>query len=155
MKNIISWLSAVSVLVFVPLIVVVMVIWGVLTSSLLIDLWVLTPSEEWSVFVASPFEIIFLAPAIETFLFQSLPYGLLYLSYNLKRRKWIVFTLSTVLFSLSHFYSVGYILYTLVFGYLMIYCYHLRRKYMPFLTIFTIHALVNAIFTVLNIFIDK
>ena len=89
---------------------------------------------------------IILAPIVETFLGQSLPYYLLKKFSYMNGRNYLVITASALFFGLLHFYSLFYIIYAFLLGLVLSYGYVVRIRYdkNAFLLIAVCHALLNA-----------
>jgi hypothetical protein len=93
---------------------------------------------------------VLIAPVIETFIFFKLVLrGLVYLqkiNFINKRYEFCFFVLiSSFLFSVNHFYSVGYLINGLISGimYSVIYYKSYYKKYYPFVGTVLIHSLYN------------
>jgi hypothetical protein len=89
---------------------------------------------------------VILAPIIETFLGQSLPYYLLKKLSYMNGRNYLVIIASALFFGLLHFYSVFYIIYAFILGLVLSYGYavRIRSDKNAFLLIAVCHALLNA-----------
>jgi hypothetical protein len=103
------------------------------------------PSKENSIVFIFITPII-LAPIIETFLGQSLPYYLLKKLGYMNGRNYLVITASALFFGILHFYSLFYIIYAFLLGLVLSYGYVVRIKSdkNAFLLIAVCHALLNA-----------
>lgn len=88
---------------------------------------------------------IFLAPLIETVLFQALPYYLLNKIAFFRSRIWLIILVSSLAFALSHFYSIGYVFFSFFPGVLFMIGYYLRQGKHPFASIYMVHLLINTI----------
>lgn len=70
--------------------------------------------------------LIFIAPIIETWLAQSLPYTLLNKVKYLKERSYLILLISALFFGLNHFYSLFYMVYGFLMGLIFMYGYMAR-----------------------------
>lgn len=88
---------------------------------------------------------IILAPILETFLGQSLPYYLLKKINYMKERSYLILIASALLFGLLHFYSLFYIIYAFFLGLILSYGYMVRIKNdkNAFLLIAICHSILN------------
>lgn len=83
--------------------------------------------SEFSMFIRG----IVLAPIIETLLFQLIPIELLllgFLNYTKKQYPLLVIIISALLFGLSHYYSIGYIVLTFFIGLYLAALYFVFRR---------------------------
>lgn len=87
--------------------------------------------------------IIIVAPIIETILFQYLP--IILTRKFIIQKKWVVITLSALLFSIFHIYNITYFFMALIGGLLMGTFYHIAeyKKLSPILFTFLLHASYN------------
>lgn len=92
--------------------------------------------------------IVLLAPLLETFLLQHLPF--VWLAKRL--HPGCIILLSALVFSLLHYYSLVYVISAFSAGLLYAIAYYLRSKTNPFLTVFTIHAGYNGFVFMWNSF---
>jgi len=92
--------------------------------------------------------IVLLAPLLETFLLQYLPF--VWLAKSL--RPGYIILLSALVFSLLHHYSIVYMISAFSAGMLYAIAYYLRSKTNPFLTVFAIHAGYNGVVFMWNSF---
>lgn len=90
-----------------------------------------------------------LAPIFETFVFQYIPIELLDKIKIKKNKDFFVLIISSLFFSLTHTYSLIYVLYTFVMGIFLSYTYILYKKknFHPFWIVVIIHSLRNTITT--------
>lgn len=88
---------------------------------------------------------ILMVPLIETALFQALPYYLLNKIDFFRKRIWLIILIGSLAFALSHFYSIGYVIFAVFPGILYMTGYHLRQGRHPFASIFMVHLLTNTI----------
>lgn len=88
---------------------------------------------------------ILFVPLIETALFQALPYYLLNKIDFFRKRIWLIILIGSLAFALSHYYSIGYIIFAIFPGVLFMAGYHLRQGRHPFVTILMVHLLMNTI----------
>lgn len=96
------------------------------------------------------FTAVIVAPLVETLIFQFLVIEFLYLT-KIGKRKIVV--LSAIIFSLTHYYSIGYILYAFSMGVIFSYSYVIRKNAtQAFLTVYAIHLLRNVLAFSLRIF---
>ena len=116
-------------------------------------IWVHLPNMEES-FILLFISPIFLAPIIETFLGQSLPYYLLNKVKYLQRRKYLILIASGLFFGLLHFYSLFYIIYAFFLGLVLMYGYMVRIKTdkKTFLLIAICHSLLNLGIFIINLY---
>jgi len=96
------------------------------------------------------FAVVFIAPLIETLIFQIGVIKLVY--YILPKYPIIPIIVSATLFGLTHFYSIYYVIYTVMIGLFLgtLYFISKRKKISPFWVIFSVHALYN-----LTVFVIK
>lgn len=98
---------------------------------------------------------IFIAPLFETFFFQ---YGIIksFVYFNPKTRNTAIF-LSSLLFSLNHWYGLVYVVYTFLLGILfgILYFTSEKRGFKPFWVIVAVHSLYNLTVFVFNEFSIK
>jgi membrane protease YdiL (CAAX protease family) len=106
------------------------------------------------------FQIIvgcFFAPVVETLLFQTLPIHI-FTEVFIKKRNIAIF-ISALLFGLSHYYSLLYILITFVIGLLFAWAYlnyeERNGSQKAFWAITLAHALRNAIAALLGVFLPE
>ena len=94
--------------------------------------------------------VVVIAPILETFLFQYLPY--LYLK---KYNTIYTIILSSILFGLSHSYSIIYIIYGLTVGMLFIsaFFYSIKKYLQPFWLVAFCHFIYNLFAFCMNNFI--
>lgn len=89
-------------------------------------------------------KLVIILPIIETLIFQLFPYFLMTQFDYLKNRSWIIIILSAILFGLSHYYSLWYILHSGSLGALFMYAYIVRqRKNDSFAALCLVHILRN------------
>ena len=81
--------------------------------------------------------LFIIAPVIETFVFQKLPF--LFLRKYLNNS--VIIIISALLFSLAHIYSIRYVIFTFILGVFFAYFYYLRLNKKPYITIVIVHAL--------------
>lgn len=92
----------------------------------------------------------FVAPLVETFLFQYLPIEIL--KKKLSRGYLLIF--SSALFGLSHFYSIPYMLKTFLIGLVLAasYVFWIQQKPHKFIITVSFHSLFNSIITFTSAF---
>lgn len=97
--------------------------------------------------------MVILAPILETIVFQFLPYiTLIYFDF-LKERKWLVITISALIFGFTHYYSPLYILHTTCLGALFMYVYIMRQQKQDSLAVVClVHILKNLTAFTLNLY---
>lgn len=97
--------------------------------------------------------ISFIAPFIETLIFQSLVIELLEKIKILNEKKYIIVIISAILFGISHSYSYIYIFYAGILGLFLGYAYivYQKKHFSPFLMVIIIHSLRNTIAAVGNV----
>ena len=91
--------------------------------------------------------LVFLAPLVETYLFQYLFFE--HLSKYLKNSGVIIF-LSAIVFGLGHTYNSGYIPYAFFSGLLYSVGYYYRLNSHPYVNVFLIHSVYNLLALMLN-----
>jgi uncharacterized protein len=74
------------------------------------------------------FIIIFIAPVVETWIAQSIPYTFLNKVRYLKERSYLILLISALFFGLNHFYSLFYMVYGFLIGIVFMYGYMVRIK---------------------------
>jgi uncharacterized protein len=91
------------------------------------------------------FGSVFLAPLLETALYQALPIELLSRKTSFSWQAEVV--ISAMLFGAAHWYSWGYVLSTFLVGLMLAYGYVVRRRARgrPFFLVFLVHGLRNSI----------
>lgn len=88
--------------------------------------------------------VALLAPLIETFFFQALPYYFLNLFEFMKRHVWITILLPAIVFGCLHMFGLRYVLAAIMMGLVFQFTYHIRsKKGDPFLSTFLLHVLLN------------
>lgn len=88
--------------------------------------------------------LVIFAPLIETVLFQWLPYIAMSAFTFFSRHKWMIIVFPALLFGLTHYYSLAYILSTSALGAFFMYAYMLRsEKGDSFLAVLAIHVTIN------------
>jgi hypothetical protein len=117
--------------------------------------WYDFPSEEKDLvflFVAG----IIVAPILETWLCQTLPYTLLNKVKFLKERSYLILLISAVFFGLNHFYSLFYMIYGFLVGLIFMYGYMIRIKTdnKTYYLIVISHLLVNLVATIRNLLLE-
>ena len=90
--------------------------------------------------------LVFLAPLVETYLFQYLFFE--HLSRYLKSS--VIIFLSAIAFGLGHTYNSGYILYAFFSGLLYSVGYYYRLNSHPYVMVFLIHSIYNLLALLLN-----
>ncbi len=100
------------------------------------------------------FSSVILAPVVETFLGQSLPYYLLNKIKYFNERSYLILFTSALFFGLLHFYSLFYIFYAFVLGLIFMYGYMIRIKTdrKTFYLIAVSHSLLNLGIFIKNFF---
>jgi len=99
-------------------------------------------------------ETVFLAPIIETIIFQFLFIEIflyLFSKLTIKNKKGIIVFLSGILFGVLHLYNISYMISTAIFGWIygsIYFFYKVNGKINPFLAVLIIHAFDN-LFTLL------
>jgi len=96
---------------------------------------------------------IFIAPFLETFIYQSLVFGVLGKVSFFSENQVLIILLSAILFGLGHDYSKLYIIYGMLTGLVLAYGYSLFqwRKEGPYLMISALHAFRNLVAVILYI----
>ena len=140
---------------FVLSMAVLAILFSILFSYLLslFGLQLLNPIDSHS-FTDKIIVAVVLAPLFESWIFQYLPFFYLQKLYKEETGifKWFYIVISTLLFSIQHYYSIWYIIAMIVPGILLAYSFlHFYALYknliVPFWFIVIIHALVNLIAT--------
>lgn len=95
---------------------------------------------------------VLIAPVLETLIFQ---YGIIELSLRLKNKNKILYAIlaSAILFSLSHYYNIFYILSSFILGLAFATFYiiaKIRKDINPFYLLFSIHCLINFVAFIFN-----
>ncbi|KAF5071876.1 CPBP intramembrane metalloprotease [anaerobic digester metagenome] len=90
---------------------------------------------------------VIFAPIYETILFQVIPYHILKLVPFLNRNKWLIIAISSLLFGVTHWYSVMYIIFAFSVGFVLIYAYAARVEGKPnaYVLIIIVHMLRNLV----------
>jgi len=99
------------------------------------------------------FVAVILAPLFETFVFTYLPFKLLSKKIKLE---YVIF-IASFLFGIQHFYSVVYIIFGIIAGFILNIYYSYLLKYnnkYAFLLVVLLHSVANLISTILE-FLDK
>lgn len=96
---------------------------------------------------------VLIAPPIETFIAQTIPYFLMSKIKYLRKNWILIVVIAGILFGLGHIYTLQYIVVMVFTGMLFMYAYILRRGREPFLTVTLIHMLGNLVVGVVNDFI--
>lgn len=96
---------------------------------------------------------VILAPVVETYLCQSLPYKLLRKIKYFSKRDFSILITSALIFGLLHFYSLLYIIYAIFIGFILMYGYMIRVKSDKnvFLLIVISHSVFNLGIFIINI----
>jgi hypothetical protein len=91
------------------------------------------------------FLAVILAPLFETWFNQSLPFKLLQKVNYLKERTYLILLISALFFGITHFYSLFYIIYATLMGFVLMYGYMVRIKTdnRTFYLIAICHSIVN------------
>jgi len=96
--------------------------------------------------------VALLAPLIETFFFQAMPYYFLNLFEFMKRHVWITIILPAI--GCLHMYSLQYVLTAGMMGLVFQFTYHVRsKKGDPFLSTFLLHVLLNGMSITMQLFL--
>jgi uncharacterized protein len=113
---------------------------------------VIFPSKENN-FGVQLISTVLLAPVIETFLCQALPYFLLNKVQFFHQRNCIILFTSALFFGILHFYSVFYIIYGFVLGLVLMFGYMIRIKNdkKAFLLIVICHTFLNLGILIINL----
>jgi membrane protease YdiL (CAAX protease family) len=97
---------------------------------------------------------VFQAPIFETFLCKWLIISQTYVSYNGKYKKQLAILLSSILFGLTHFYSIYYFLFASVAGVLLAisFCYFRERTnwFSACIYVFIIHSTSNLLIFIMK-----
>lgn len=108
------------------------------------------PTNNWLKYLF----VVLAGPFFETFIFQSIPYYLFGLFSFFKRHNWITIILASLLFGLSHDFSIQFIIRATLFGFFLISTYYIRvRKNDSFLATYLLHALYNLVAVTVSLFI--
>lgn len=97
------------------------------------------------------FVSVFLAPILETFLYQYLPYKLFkYLGINMDKKIGVIslISISSSLFGLSHPFSILYVVYTFIIGIVLMCVFYISYHYRSnrdnaFVLVVLIHSIIN------------
>lgn len=95
---------------------------------------------------------VLIAPVLETLIFQ---YGIIEVSLRLKNKNKILYAIlaSAIVFSLSHYYNIFYILSSFILGFAFATFYiiaKIRKDINPFYLLFSIHCLINLVAFIFN-----
>jgi hypothetical protein len=114
-------------------------------------IWLDFPGKDQGI-IAILIQSVILAPILETFLCQSLPYRMLNKVKYLNERSYLILLISALFFGLTHFYSLFYIIYATLAGLVFMYGYMIRMKTdnKTYYLIAISHALVNLIVFIRN-----
>lgn len=85
--------------------------------------------------------LVILAPLIETAVFQF--FLIEFVLFLVPHKKVLAVLISATIFSISHSYSIQYVLFSFAIGFLLAYSYIIYRQDKAFLIVFLIHALRN------------
>ncbi len=115
------------------------------------------PSLEAEGIVWFALGVLLLAPVLETLLYQLLVYKIFNRFTNLKVKKnqYLLLFISALLFSLSHYYSILYIIRTFFLGLVLMYAYFLKAENtkQAFWLVTIIHALTNMLPFIIQVLI--
>lgn len=104
--------------------------------------WLPEPDFEvmgWGLIVSA----VFVAPLLETLLFQMFPMSILWYFRFFRRRRWFIVLISGLVFGAQHFYSLQYILVTFAIGMLMMWGYIVKYKRHAFWSVALYHFIWN------------
>ena len=162
MRNLTTILQRQKAIIFVHIFVLVSVVYMCLCNFCVkffnipdIKLFEEPPSlEKYGVILMLVLGVL-IAPLLETFLFQKLPYVLLSRIKPIEKRKYIIVLVAVFLFGLEHLYSLQYMVYAIGVGVMLMYAYVISIGRNPFWRVFAIHAIFNCIVMItemLNLF---
>jgi hypothetical protein len=116
-------------------------------------IWFDFPRKEQGIFSLFFLSVI-LAPILETLLNQVLPYYLMNKIKYLKERSFLILLISALFFGLTHFYSLLYIIYAFILGFVFMYGYMIRIKTddKTYYLITICHSLLNLGIFIKNLF---
>ena len=97
------------------------------------------------------FIAVVFGPFLETVIYQFLPYVILSRISWLKKNPVFIIVISSLLFGLTHNYSVHHAIYSTMVGFFYMYLYIMRTGKHPFYTVFILHAISNLV----SITLDK
>ncbi len=132
-------------------IIILIYVYGYILSMLNVDISNENPIDKY------PKELVFflsviIGPALETLIYQYLPYKVMEYFNLIKHRRGIysLFIISTLFFALSHPYSLAYIIYAFFMGLLFIVLFYIsynirKDKYASFWLLTLIHMIINTL----------
>ena len=92
-------------------------------------------------------EVVFIAPIIETIIFQYLIINQVYLSYKGKNIRILAIIISSLTFGLTHLYNIKYFLFGIIFGFILATSFCNFKEKTNYLSaifyVFLIHSLSN------------
>jgi membrane protease YdiL (CAAX protease family) len=97
-------------------------------------------------------QVTVLGPLIETLLCQKGIYFLLSQSKWLRKHKFYIVLIGGVLFGLLHFFSLSYIIVTMIMGIFFMYAYVIKRHKGGYWIVVLLHAFVNGLALFLSYF---
>jgi membrane protease YdiL (CAAX protease family) len=103
-----------------------------------------TEKKQESIDMLDALNIIFIAPLVETFIFQAVPFYFLSLFSFFKENKIFIAIISAVIFASCHHDSLVRILTTFLCGFLLAAIFILREKNKGFWIVCVTHAIWNA-----------
>lgn len=151
-----SWLRKQNVIVFSLVLGILCFLFNVTISApfelgWISDIqWFPTPEEKLDNIIVFAFTAIIVAPILETFLFQMLPMWIFWRWRFFRDHRWMIVLISGLVFGLQHYYSLNYILVTIVMGFIMMYGYIVKYKRHPYFSLLIFHALWNGLVTLLE-----
>ena len=104
-------------------------------------------TDPWGLF----FSAVIFAPLIETLLNQMLPWFVLRRFKTVRRHRIIAVAISGLIFGALHFYSVVYILITVVMGMVMMWAYIVKYRKNPYWNVVLFHAVWNGLAMLLTL----
>jgi len=97
-------------------------------------------------------QVLILGPLVETLIFQKGAYLLLYQSEWLRKHKSCIILIGGVIFGLVHFFSLTYIIVTMISGFFFMYAYVIRYNKGAYWMVVLLHAFVNGLGLFLSYF---
>jgi hypothetical protein len=117
--------------------------------------WISPPSvDSENVYILFIGAVLF-APLAETLINQSLPYLLFEKVPYFSNKKWLVIVISALFFGLKHIYSLYYVIYGCIGGFVLMYAYMVRieRDKGTFFLLAISHSIFNLIILITQIYL--
>lgn len=88
-------------------------------------------------------QVVIIGPALETLLFQKLPFHFFTFFGWFRKNQWVIILFSSIIFGSIHFYSISYIIYNFIMGIFFMYFYIVRQQKNGYLSVTVFHGLHN------------